>query len=656
MPTFIYLNMKKNLLIVLSILPAYLFAQSNTKVVNPNVNVPHSSSPVNSATDQTYFPYTAGSVIKPDLYKKHPGYSAVVIGKTFYDLQTNASIGRRVILHDESQVSAVWTTSPIGEANWPTRGIGYNHKKTSWPDPVNNRLESQRTGWPSIGILENAGNKYEFVMGHVSSTGGWILSKNTAIGNPTFGSETTVLQQLNNKVSIWGRAATNNKNIIHVVSNYYASTAEGIPVVKINGVSSPTTYCRSTNSGLTWDKQFIAMPGYDSTRTLAGGGDNYAIDVKDSIVAIVIGGTGEDVVLYKSTNNGNSFNKIVVEEFEFAPFSKKFIPNATPAKTADGSFDVIIGNDNKAHVFFGRMFVSDEDTTDDSYSFYPGTAQLVHWSEGWDSVNICGLAKDYDQNGTLDVTRETTSFLDANGGLPAGVTSATRYGSTALVSFPSSSMDDNGNLYVIYSAPHELAISPFNANYRDIYVSYSKNGGQTWTIGQNITATAFGLITNKENVFASAAKRCDNFLHLIYQEDELPGTNLQNNGNSNTHPNDEQRIMYRAVPVADILSNTVGDPVSVKKVTADPKIFFVSQNQPNPFNSETNAMIYMRDGSDLTLTVSDITGKVVRTEGLGYHGAGNHSITINADGLNSGLYLYTLTNKQYGITKKMQVK
>ena len=177
-----------------------------------------------------------------------------------------------------------------------------------------------------------------------------------------------------------------------MVSNYYASTAEGIPVVKINGVSSPTTYCRSTNSGLTWDKLFIAMPGYDSTRTLAGGGDNYAIDVKDSIVAIVIGGTGEDVVLYKSTNNGNSFNKIVVEEFEFAPFSKKFIPNATPAKTADGSFDVIIGSDNKAHVFFGRMFVSDEDTTDDSYSFYPGTAQLVHWSEGWDSVNICGLA------------------------------------------------------------------------------------------------------------------------------------------------------------------------------------------------------------------------------------------------------------------------
>ena len=649
--------MKKQLLVILSILPAYLFAQNNATVINPKVNLAQPISANFSGTDQSIFPYKSGATYNPELYKKHPGYSAVLIGKTFYDLQTNASVGRRVILHDESQVSAVWTTSPIGEANWPTRGIGYNHKaSTTWPAPVNNRLESQRTGWPSIGILEKAGTKYEFVMGHVSTTGGWILSKNTAVGNSTFGSESTVLLQQNSKVAIWGRAATNNKNTIHLISNYFADDANGIPLVKIKGVSSPSTYCRSTDGGVTWDKQFITLPGYDSTRVLAGGGDNYAIDVKDSIVAIVIGGTGEDIALYKSTNNGNTFTRTVVEEFPFSPFTKKFIPNATPQKTADGSFDIIIGNDNKIHVFFGRTRVSDEDTTDDSYSFYPRDAQLMHWAEGFDSANTCGRAKDYDQNGTVDITNETISFLTTSGSLPSGVASATRYGGTALVSFPSSSMDINGNLYVVYSAPHELAISPFNANYRDIYVSYSKDGGITWTIGQNITATAFGLISNKENVFASAAKRCDNYLHLIYQEDDLPGTNLQNNGNSNTHPNDENRIMYRAIPVSDILGNVVGDPVSVNKIVADPKIFFVSQNQPNPFNSETNAVIYMRDGSDLTLTVSDLSGKVMRTESLGYHAAGNHSISISADGLTSGLYLYTLTNKQYSITKKMQVK
>ena len=648
--------MKKQLLLVLFALPAYLFAQQNTPIVNPKIDIPHPILSVPVATDQAVSPFLAGKSFNLSLHKKSK-YAGILIGKTFYDLQTNASVGRRVILHPDGSVSAVWTTSSVGEANWPTRGTGYNYKATtSFFAPLNTRLETQRTGWPCIGVLDNAGTKYEFVMGHVSATGGWILSKNTAIGNASFPSQTSVLTQLNNKVSIWGRVGTNEDKIIHLVSNYYASTADGIPVVKLAGVSSPSTYSRSMDGGVTWDKTFITLPGYDSTRIIAGGADGYAIDVKGSIVAIVTGGIGEDVSLYKSTDNGNTFTKTMVEEFPYSPFRKKYIATANREKTTDGSIDVIIGNDDKVHVFFGRTFVADEDTTDEGYSFYPGTAQLIHWAEGWDSVNICGLAKDYDGSGTLDITPETTQFPLADGSLPSGVNSATRYGSNTLVSFPSSSMDANGNLYVIYSAPHELAISPFNANYRDIYVSYSTNGGQTWNIGQNITSNAYGLLQNRENVFGSAAKRADNFLHLIYQEDDLPGTNLQNNGTSNTHPNDEQRIMYRAVPVADILGGQVGDPVSVKRVINDPKIFFVSQNQPNPVTSETNAFIYMRDGSELILTVSDIMGKVISTENLGYHSAGNHSITIDANGLSAGIYLYTIASSKYSITKKMQVK
>lgn len=368
-----------------------------------------------------------------------------------------------------------------------------------------------------------------------------------------------------------------------------------------------------------------------------------------------MGGTGEDVVLYKSTDNGNSFTKIMVEEFPYSPFTKKYIANDNRAATSDGSFDVIIDNNYKTHVFYGRSYVSDEDTTDDSYSFYPGTASLIHWAEGWDSVNICGYAKDYNQNSTLDITRETTSALDQSNNLPANVSSATRYNNTSLVSFPSSAIDADGNLFVTYSAPHEEALSPYNANYRDIYVSYSKDGGITWTIGQNITANANGLIANKENVFGSVAKNCDNYLHLVYQEDDLPGTNLQNNGNSGTHPNDEQRIMYRAIPVADILQNKIGDVAAVKRVNVDPKIFFVSQNHPNPFNSETYANIYLRDGSELNLKITDITGKVVKNQNLGYYSAGNSLILINADGLNTGIYFYTLSNESYSITQKMQV-
>ncbi len=654
--------MKKPLLIILSVLPACLFGQQNPNLPNMKYQVEQQVSNSTIGIDNPTSPYTAGGFYSSKLNKKHPGYAGILIGKTFYDLQTNASVGRRTILHDDGTVSAVWTTSSIGQAEWPTRGTGYNFKSTNWFSPVSARFEAERTGWPCLGVLENNGTKYEIVLGHVSTTGGWVVSTNPAVGSSAFTKLNTSLVQLNNKVAIWGRIGTNNKNIVHLVSNYFEDANGGVPQVKINGVKSPTTYSRSMDGGKTWDIQFSALPGYDSTRIVAGGGDNYTIDVKDSMVAIVTGGLGEDITLYKSMDNGTSFTKIQVEPFAFSPFYQKEILAENREKTTDGSMDVLIDHDNKVHVFFARNFVYDTDITDEGIFLTPTSTQIMHWAEGMDSIVVCGGIKDYNGNDSAEINPETYIALTSTGDLPSltdyTLSSATRYGNNSMVTFPSSSIDANGNLYVVYSAPHELAISPFNANYRDVYVSYSTNNGRNWTIGQNLTANAYNVIPNsgKENVFASCAKRADNFLHFIYQEDALPGTNLQNNGKTNTHPNDENNIVYRAVPLTDILNGTIGDIAGVNKVFNDPKIFFVSQNQPNPFNSETQAFLYMRDGSDITLTISDITGRVLSSKDLGYFAAGNNSISIDGSGLNAGLYLYTISNDLYSITKKMQVK
>lgn len=214
--------MKNKLLLILSFMPALLMAQKNVTKVNPEADLPQKYERSFIRTEFNDDPFLRGNSNKTQLNKKHPNYSAILIGNTYYDLQTNASVGRRVLLHDAHQVSAVWTTASVSEAGWPSRGIGYNHKaSTNWGLPVNTRIESQRTGWPSIGILKDGNTNYEFTMGHIATTGGWVLSKNSSIGNTSFSNQTTVLTQLNNKVSIWGRAASNNKNYIHLVSNYY---------------------------------------------------------------------------------------------------------------------------------------------------------------------------------------------------------------------------------------------------------------------------------------------------------------------------------------------------------------------------------------------------------------------------------------------------
>ena len=58
--------------------------------------------------------------------KKGKPYQYTTLGETYYDLQTNASPGRRVVLHADGTVSAVWTASADDATNLPNRGSGYN--------------------------------------------------------------------------------------------------------------------------------------------------------------------------------------------------------------------------------------------------------------------------------------------------------------------------------------------------------------------------------------------------------------------------------------------------------------------------------------------------------------------------------------------------
>jgi hypothetical protein len=639
--------MKKTVLSLIALLPLALSAQQVQEIKAKN-NFPVSSETQVVATDlPVNHDYTKGKIGDQKLNKLKT-YSYVEIGKTFYDLQTNASIGRRIMMHPDGTVSAVWTQDPTGATNFPNRGTGYNYNNGSaWGAIPTNRIETARTGWPSIGVLANGS---EFTMGHVSSDGGWVLSKNTGKGKSDW-TATTVADDGTN-VPIWGRAAAGG-NTIHLIGNYFSSTADGIAVVTRNGVSSPTTYSRSKDGGTTWDKLHTLLPGYDSTTYLFGGGDNYAIDVRDSIVAILIGGVTDNLLLWKSTNNGDDFTMIDVERFPFAPYnSKALIPNADRAATNDGSVDVMIDATGKVHAFWGRSFISDEDTTDEGYSFYPGTASLMHWAEG-DTVKICGTTIDMDGDNTLNITAETTASLTAAGDLPTTTTVsyAARNGNTSVVTMPSAGVDANGNLYVTYSSAIEETYHVYNANYRDVLISYSTDGGKTWMGPQNLTQER-----NREAAFPCISKINNNFIHLLFQLDDLPGTNLQNNGNTGLHPVGSNSIMYAAIPTQDILNGVIGQNLlSSKEVVKTKEVFVVSQNYPNPFDNQTTVTIYLRANSDLNVTVQNALGQQVLAYNLGEMNAGNHELVIDGSELPAGVYFYTIGTEFNKVTRKMQI-
>ena len=83
--------------------------------------------------------------------------------------------------------------------------------------------------------------------------------------------------------------------------------------------------------------------------------------------------------------------------------------------------------------------------------------------------------------------------------------------------------------------------------------------------------------------------------------------------------------------------------------------FTLSQNVPNPANSTTAINYTVNSNANVTLTITDMTGKVVMTVNEGTRAAGDYKITLDAATLAGGMYHYTLSNGTSSITKAMSV-
>lgn len=94
---------------------------------------------------------------------------------------------------------------------------------------------------------------------------------------------------------------------------------------------------------------------------------------------------------------------------------------------------------------------------------------------------------------------------------------------------------------------------------------------------------------------------------------------------------------------------------SIKKDNSQiPNSFSVSQNYPNPFNPATTIEFSITERAPITLKVYNVNGELVSTlvNGAEFE-SGNYKVTFDASRLASGTYVYSLTNGNNIVTKKM---
>jgi len=159
------------------------------------------------------------------------------------------------------------------------------------------------------------------------------------------------------------------------------------------------------------------------------------------------------------------------------------------------------------------------------------------------------------------------------------------------------------------------------------------------------------------------AKNC-RYGGIIVGLPETPMTNIHLS-NVNISSNTGLRIRNATVDVVnfkvhansgpDVIFEVNGIITAIESASNNtlPDKFALYQNYPNPFNPTTIIKYHLPQSSLVTLKIYDAIGKEVKTLVNEKQDAGDHSLTIDAHNLSSGVYFYRIETNTFVETKKM---
>ncbi len=89
--------------------------------------------------------------------------------------------------------------------------------------------------------------------------------------------------------------------------------------------------------------------------------------------------------------------------------------------------------------------------------------------------------------------------------------------------------------------------------------------------------------------------------------------------------------------------------------TAVPGARWLGTAFPNPFSQRTTLALSLPEAAEVRLAAYDVLGRAVAVLASGWHEAGQHTVTLDADGLTGGVYLVRLTAGEHAETRRVVV-
>lgn len=551
---------------------------------------------------------------KPDwLSPTKATFNEMIIGNTQYDLQSNSSVQNRFIKSGDN-LASIWTmswqTSPFSD-----RGTGHNSSEDdglSWGDIPLQRVESIRTGWPSL--LET-GDGRQLVICHEFPIQLYMAYKDPGDSEWT---ESYIDTNVPEGVS-WARAVTGgtDNNSIHMI---YLTMPGGnqadVPPLTFEGIDGAILYSRSTDQGDSWDMHEIILEGMDSTNFLGFRADSYAIHARGDKVAFAVFNDFGDTFTMISEDNGDTWTKKILVDFpvdlytgddEIIDLNEDEL--ADTLYNSDNTGAIFIDQSAMVHVSWGNMFYLDDVLMDDQWSYFPATDGLAYWNEdmeenSWEDI---AFSQDLDDSGVLELSDEIAIYF------------------MSLTAMPQFAQDSEGDLFVSYSGIVETHTTG-TQNFRHLHFIKSEDGGDSWS--DPVDGTPDEEFIGYEAVFGTMVPDVDDKLHIIYQRDQEPGLHVR----GDLDPVDLNDIVYLWV-TTDLVFE-----VGVDETSQSFEVF------PNP----TQDIIQVDfAGKISSYSVLDMAGKMILS---GNELGRNNQIDVSA--IATGMYVLTLETEKGEVSQQ----
>ena len=594
------------------------------------------------------FNYTYPGLMKE---AKMLGDEAEII-ETIYDLQTNSTVANRFVVWDDGTMAAVCTRgveSPGGFA-FPDRGTGYNYfDGSSWGPKPSTRIESKKAGWPSI---TKWGANGEFVVSHQGGGNPLLLLKRETKGTGAWiestynGPNGTAAPQY-----LWPRMISSGQNneYIHLFALTAPTGNGGTPYM---GQDGALLYNRSTDGGESWDIQHQLIDGVGSDYYLNIRADDYTMAFKGNTVALLQSSAWKDLFLLKSTDNGESWEKIIIWEHPYPFFDVQSTLTSDTLYSVDQSASLAIDDNGMVHVVWGisrvaRLEYAPPDPG--SYSYWPYTDGIGYWNESMgqipeaDNPHRTMMPEYLEEMGMLvgwtqDVNNSGFIF-DFEG---TNDTPFNAYRSLGISTMPTIAIEGS-MIMVAYSSVTETYVTADGTmNYKHIWTRFSYDLGETWgdfydLQGDNIfhlyDECIYPILADKTN--GSGA------FQLIYQADNLPGLYLDE---------DHDAVVNR------VIHNNMNFTVGIEKPANMVSPFKVTEAYPNPATSSTIVGVELDKAANIGFEIFNMTGQKVFELPVKSMNAGFNTISFDVSALTSGIYFYTVSNGAEKVSHKLIVK